>query len=244
MNMSRVITSLKTLMQIHQIGLPFKDENGNPVPDENVIWEVLKNATIPVFSQYVPWRRSTVYDVRNLECIDRRSALYRLPKELYVTELIYIINISMPNKNGRATLGDYTPAYGINRSVQGVITANAYQMVAGEMRHEPTWEYAGANKVHLYGWPRIPLQFEMGCEHLPNGETIPAGCYKSFMDLAKLDLSMFLYNALKHYKGLPTAHGTNQLNIDELQGAEAARDALLEKWDDTYHLDMGWETWM
>lgn len=112
------------------------------------------------------------------------------------------------------------------------------------MRAEPTFEYLGENKIRLYGYPRVPLTFKVACEHDPNGESIPDSCYSSFMELAMLDMKQFLYNTLKHYEGIPTAFGTINLKIEDYQGAEAERNSLLEKWGDTYHVDMDWESWM
>ena len=42
---------------------------------------------------------------------------------------------------------------------------------------------------------------------------------------------------MKHYNELQTAHGTVNLKIDDWANAESERESLLEKWDDTYHLD-------
>ena len=112
------------------------------------------------------------------------------------------------------------------------------------MRAEPTFEYLGENKVRLYGFPRTNVTFRLACEHESNGESIEASQYGSFMELAALDLKMFLYNTLKLYDGIATAHGQINLRIDDYQGAESERTALLERWGDLFHLDMGWENFM
>ena len=62
------------------------------------------------------------------------------------------------------------------------------------------------------------------------------------MQLAMLDAKMFLYNTLKLYDGIPSAFGSIQLKVEELQGADSERTALLNQWNDTFHLDMdNWE---
>jgi hypothetical protein len=57
-------------------------------------------------------------------------------------------------------------------------------------------------------------------------------------------MKMFLYNTLKMYDNIPTAFGNINLKIDDLQSAEESRNTLLDKWRDTFHLDMDWEQFM
>lgn len=243
MNMSRAITHLKMQLGLYNISLPFKDDiTGNPTPSENVIRDVLVNVTMPIYSQYVPWIREGAQNIATLPVVDRKHGIYLLPAFLTTTPVMYVMDVSMPAVNTRGTYGDIAPAYGINRSVQGVITAQAYMMLAGQMRAEPTFEYLGENKIRLYGFPKAEVVFKIACEHEPNGETIPQSCYDSFMQLAALDVKMFLYNTLKHYDGIPSAFGNIQLKIEEFQSADSERTALLNQWTDTFHLDMdNWE---
>lgn len=245
MNISKAISHIKMQLGLYNITLPFKDEiTGETVPTENVIRDVLTTVTIPIYSEYQPWIREGTIDVDKLKVVDKHDGVYMLPAFLTITPVKYVSNVSLPYHNTRGTYGDISPAYGINRSVQGVLTAQAYMMVAGQMRAEPTFEYLGENKIRLYGYPRVPLSFKVACEHDPNGESIPDSCYASFMELAILDMKQFLYNTLKHYEGIPTAFGTINLKIEDYQSAEADRNSLLEKWGDTYHVDMDWESWM
>lgn len=245
MNMSRAVSHIKMALGLYNITLPFKDElTGKTTPTENVIRDVLTTMTIPIYSEFVPWIREGTININNLKIVDKRSGIYMLPAFLTLTPVKYVAAVELPQHNNRGTYGDIAPAYGINRSVQGVLTSQAYMMVAGQMRSEPTFEYLGENKIKLYGYPRVPVSFRVACEHEPNGESIPDSCYDSFMELAMLDVKMFLYNTLKLYDGIPTAFGTINLKIDDYQSASADRDSLLEKWRDTFHLSMDWETWM
>ena len=246
MNMSNAVSQLIMQLGLYQITLPFTDATtGNPKPTENVIYDVLKTVTIPTYSLYEPWTKECEGDITHLKCLDEHKAIYLLPNYLTLTPVISIIDIGMPFHNQRGTFGDIAPAYGINRSVQGVLTSQAYMMVAGQMRAEPTWEYLGENKVRLFGFPKTVLRFKVSCEHMPNGETIPQSCYASFMELALLDVKMFLYNTLKLYDGIPTAWGQINLKTDDYQSAEADRRQLLDQWDERFHLDMDYTvTWM
>ena len=244
MNMSKAISHIKMQLGLYGITLPFKDDNGQPTPTENVIRDVLTTVTIPIYSQYNPWHREGTINLNKLKVVDKNAGIYMLPAFLTLTPVMYVSDVSLPMINNRGTYGDIAPAYGINRSVQGVLTSQAYMMVAGQMRSEPTFEYLGENKIKLYGYPRAELSFRVACEHDPNGESIPDSCYSSFMELAILDMKQFLYNTLKLYDGIPTAFGNINLKIDDYQSAESDRNSLLEKWGDTFHLDMDWESWM
>lgn len=245
MNLSRAISHIKMQLGLYNITLPFKDEiTGQTTPTENVIREVLTTVTIPVYSEFVPWIREGTIDVDKLKVVDKLNGVYMLPAFLTITPVKYVSSVSLPYHNNRGTYGDIAPAFGINRSVQGVLTSQAYMMVAGQMRSEPTFDYLGENKIRLYGYPRVPLTFKVACEHDPNGESIEDSCYDSFMELAMLDMKQFLYNTLKLYDNIPTAFGNINLKTDDYQSAEADRNQLLEKWRDTYHVDMDWESWM
>lgn len=245
MNISKAISHIKMQLGLYNITLPFKDETtGHPIPTENVIRDVLTTVTIPIYSEFSPWIREGTIGLDKLKVVDKQAGVYMLPAFLTITPVKYVSSVSLPYHNTRGTYGDISPAYGINRSVQGVATAQAYMMVAGQMRSEPTFEYLGENQIRLYGYPRVPLSFKVACEHDPNGESIPDSCYDSFMELAILDVKQFLYNTLKLYDGIPTAFGNINLKTDDYQGAEAERNSLLDKWRDTYHVDMDWEAWM
>lgn len=245
MNISRAISHIKMQLGLYNITLPFKDEiSGQTIPTENVIRDVLTTVTIPVYSEFVPWIREGTINVKQLKVVDKHSGIYMLPAFLTLTPVKYVSDVSLPFHNTRGTYGDIAPAYGINRSVQGVITSQSYMMVAGQMRAEPSFEYLGENKIKLYGYPKAELSFRVACEHEPNGESIEDSCYDSFMELAILDVKQFLYNTLKLYDGIPTAFGNINLKIEDYQSAEADRNALLDKWRDTFHLDMDWVTWM
>lgn len=245
MNISKAISQLKMQLGLYGITLPFQDPiTKETTPTENVISDVLTTMTIPIYSQFVPWIREGTINVSSLKVVDMREGIYMLPTFLTITPVMYVSSVHMPFNNTRGTYGDIAPAYGINRSVQGVATSQAYMMVAGQMRSEPTFDYLGENKIRLYGYPKTSLVFRVACEHEPNGESIPDSCYDSFMELATLDMKVFLYNNLKLYDGIPTAFGVINLKIEEYQSADADRTALLEKWRDTYHLDMDWEQFM
>lgn len=244
MNMSNCISHLLMQLGLYNIVLPFTDENGKTKPTENVIRDVLTVVTIPIYSQFCPLIKEGTIALNKLKCVDKKQSIYLLPAFLTLTPVMYINDVSMPFINNRGTYGDIAPAYGINRSVEGVITSQAYMMLAGQMRAEPTFELIKPNKVKLYGYPNCELTFSVACQHDPNGETIEDSCYDSFMELAMLDVKMFLYNNLKYFDGIPTAFGEIKLKIEDYQSAESDRNQLLDRWRDTFHVDMQWDKWM
>lgn len=223
---------------LYQLVLPFVDElTKKPKPTEQVIHELLSTVTIPEYSEFVPYEVTGTCHVNDLKVIDEKRGIYMLPAYLCYTEVRSVLDVRLPFKNERGTFGDIAPAYGINRSVQGVATSMAYMMAAGEMRAEPTFQYLGGNKIQLFGWPKCILEFELACNHEPNGETIPETCYDSFMQLATLDLKEFLYNTLIMYDELPTAFGSIKINVERWASATADKEALLNDWRDKFHVD-------
>lgn len=239
MNMSSVITSIKSQLGLYNIVLPFRDAvTGEPVPTENIIYQIIKDTTIPMYSQYQPWIRFGDIRVQDLTQIDKRKQIYKLPGILTTTDVLYIIDISISDYNSRGTFDDAYPVYGISRSSQGVILSMEHMMVSNEMRKEPTFEDLGHNLFRLYRFPNTMITIKVACCHEPNGETIEESCRSSFTQLAILDIKEFLYNTLKYYNDLPSAFGNTKLNIDEFQSAIQDRVQLLKEWDDTFHLDM------
>jgi len=245
MNLSRAISHIKLMLGLYQMGLPFKDSiTGEPTPTENVIMDVMTTVTIPIYSQHQPWVREGTGDLRSLKAIDRNNGIYILPGYLTTTPVMYVVDVSIPMYGNRGVYsglsygnGFIAPMHGLYRGAQAVASSQAANMLMGQMRAEPSFEYLGENKIRLYGFPRSEVLFSLACEHEPNGETIPDGCYESFLQLAALDMRVFLYNTLKLYDQIPSAFGNINLKIEEHQGADSERTALLNQWGEVDHLD-------
>lgn len=236
MNMSKVISSIMTEYALYQITLPFKD------PTETVIMNILSTVTIPQYSEFVPWQRKEIVDVRHMQMIDKAWGIYILPATLTTPPIKDVINVDFPTGQFRGMYGDIATPFGVSRSIQGVLINNAYSTLIGEARAEPTFEYLGENRIKLNGFPRCQLEFTINSEHMPTGETIEETCYSSFMELASLDVQITLYNTLKLYDNLPTAFGTLSLKSDDYQAAIAEKKSLLKEWNETCHIDyVPWE---
>ena len=245
MNISRVISSIIMQFGLYGVALPFKDpETGDPIPTENVIRDVITITTIPEYSQFCPWKREGTIRLDSLRAIDKKNGKYMLPAYLTLTDVMYVIDVEIDTNSDRSAYDDIDPLFFYHRSPQVVATGQAYTMLTGQMRPEPSFDYLGHNQIKLYNYPNTNLIFKVACCHESNGETIPESCYDSFMELATLDVKVFLYNHLDLFDDMPTAFGPIKLKIEKYQGAEAERNTLLDRWRDTFHVDMGWEEWM
>ena len=245
MNMSRVVSHIALMLSLNNITLPFKDDiTGEAIPAPNIIREVLSTVTIPMYSLYQPWHRQGTANLRELKIADERNSVYFLPESLTTTDVMYVssVNISTYSDSSMfsgSNMGGYMlPMNNLYSTAKSIASSQMASILAGDLRDEPTFEYLGENKIILYGYPRVNLIFRLACAHEPNGETIEDSCTTSFMDLAMLDMKMFLYNNLKLYDKISNAWGgVIDLKIEEMQGAESDRRSLLEKWDETFHLD-------
>ena len=239
MNLSKAISALIMENGLYQVILPFNDEKtGKPKPTEQVIHEVLSTITIPIYSEFEKNVVTGTCSIKDLKCLDERQSIYLLPAYLTYCPVKSVIDVRLPFRNDRGFLGyDTAPAFSLPFQAQGVVTANSYNMLMGELRNEPTFKYLGNNKIQLFGFPKCIVEFELGCEHDPNGESIPETCYDSFMELAELDVEVFCWNNLRFYDELPTAFGTVKINSAQWEGAKEKRKVLLDDWRDKFHVD-------
>lgn len=248
MNISEVVSSLITSFGLYGITLPFKDQLTNkPIPIENVIRNVLTTVTIPQYSELVPWKQKGDININDLKVFDRRNCIYFLPAFLTITPIKYIISVTIPFNGLRGTYGGSVPsyAYGMGELAEGVAVGMLSSMLGSQLRAEPSWEWIKPNKIQLFNYPNCKITIKAACKHLPNGESIEDSCYDSFLELATLDLKMFLYNNLKLYDNVPTAFGEVRLKTEDYQNAESERTTLLNEWRDKYHVDEeDWIAWM
>lgn len=244
MNMSDVINDIKMRLGLNAIALPFDK------PTEIVLREILQG-TIRTFSQYKPQIRET-YSVKDAlkspSDVDRRVGIFILPPDVTRTPVQYAdaYPVSPVKLDDEATtnpftvgspfvgFGSYYPQDIMNAELTGA-TINKF---IGVTSTAPTSKWLGYNRIQLFNFPDdTMIKFVVKCDHDPHGESIPVSCRESFIDLATLDVEMTLYNLLKNMNNVGSAFKEIQLKIDEWSGAESARNSLLEKWTDSFHLD-------
>lgn len=237
MNKSRIVSALKMQNGLYTITMPFKDpETGRPQAPEVVINEVLDTVTTPMYSQFSPWIQEEVMPLKSLRKDERQKDVYILPPHMTITPVIEVY--AQPWKPRiNAMYGLMMPAYSIYGTAEAMGTIAEYNMLASQMRDKFTTIYLGNNRVRLEAFNCRDIELTIASEHQSNLETLPEGCYDSYMQLATLDVQVFLWNTLKMYNNLPTAFGEVSLKLDQFEQAEAARNELLNQWRDTAHLD-------
>ena len=124
-------------------------------------------------------------------------------------------------------------------SYELIAIAQGIGNLASTMAPPYTFTFLPPDGFRLYNMNSFAdsVEIEMNLMHHQDLFTIPMTARTSFYKLALLDMKMYLYNLLKHYTNIETAYGRIDLKIDDWQGAEDQRNDLIEKWDDTYHLD-------
>jgi len=232
MNMSQCISAIINQLGLYQVNLPFNE------PTDQVIHNVLKTTTIPIYSQFQPWQRQETVNLNHLKQVNVNQNIYLLPDSLSDPPIISILDVHLPIEVNRGMFGDIGTPFGAARTMHGVLQHQAFSMAMSQARSEPTFEFIEPNKIRLYGFPKTWVNINTASQHMENGETIPATCYDSFMQLALLDVRMFMYNNLKMYDNIPTAFGNISLKLEDHHAAEDRRETLLEQWRDTFHLDM------
>lgn len=242
MNKSRVVSTLKLQNGLYTITLPFKDPITNqPQDPEVIINTVLDTITTPMYSQFEPWIQEEIINIKNMRKDERQPNTYVLPPHLTTTPVIEVF--AKPHNVSKTDgVGYINPAYSMYSAARTLATMTEYKMLASQMADHFTTVYKGNNRINIQGFLCKTIELTVAAEHQSNLETIEQGCYDSYMQLATLDLQMFLWNTLKMYNNIPTAFGEVQLKIDQFERAEDSRNELLNLWRDTSHLDKWYYT--
>ena len=244
MNISDVIKDIKLPNGLKTIALPYKE------PIELVVQDIIKTS-VRTFSQFKPQEKECERyrkDLRYATDYDRYKGIYFIPEELTTTEVSYCDAEPIATTNGKNdqvsmnVFSAVSPfvgfgAYGPQDIINATATGAAVNKFTGVTSKVPTSEWLGYNKIRLLDWPQNSLiLFKAKCDHEPNCETIPTSCRESFIQLATLDVQRTLYNDLKNQL-VGSAFKDIKVEIEKWSGAEDARNALVEKWTESFHLD-------
>lgn len=244
MNISDVINDIKMSLGLETIALPFNK------PTEVVLQEIIQ-VSVRTFSQFKPWIREDYEAISKLRSPDdktKRLNIFILPETLTRTPVQYAeAEMASSQYQGvEATTNTFTvgsPFVGFGSYypqdiLNAELTGAAINKFAGVTSRIPTSKWLGYNRIQLFDFPKDALlRFIVKCDHDPSLETIPISCRESFMELATLDVKRTLYNMLKNMNNVGAAFKEIQLRIDDWSGAEDARNALVEKWTGSFHLD-------
>lgn len=244
MNISEAINDIKLSLGLNTIALPFDK------PTELVIQEIIQ-MSIRTFSEFKPHVKEGYEMKSNLRApndIDKRRGIYILPESLtttYVRDACAHAESASYEKDQVSAnaftvgspfvgFGSYYPQDIINATMTGA----AINKYSGVTTRQPTSKWLGFNRIQLFDFPENScVRFIVKCNHDSNCETIPESCRESFMTLARLDVQRTLYNNLKNMNTVGSAFKEIQLKIDDWSGAESERNALIEKWTNTFHFD-------
>lgn len=234
MNLSEVMTRIKLKLGIMNIAAPIQNLDGT-------IATIIKDITVPDFSLYNPDKLSVRLELRDLERIEHTSSYdtYLLP-DFKNKKLLYVFNVYYDDSTlaGFGHYGGALPMVGGNMMAQ-VLSSNAAAQLYNQMMPKMTFEYIHPRRIKIYNqYSESKLVFELGFQHDVSLASIPETCRSSFMELALLDVKENLYPIFKNYTNISTAIGNIDLKIESWENAESERKELINRWDETYHLDM------
>lgn len=243
MNTSTVITDIKNELGLQTIALPFKE------PVENVIRDCI-HRSVREYSRFKPCIKDGFELKKNLRHYgnENERGIYYIPEFLLTTNVsyadAYFLQTYAPDENSHVNpftvvspfvgFGSYYPQDIMNATMTGAVI-NKY---AAETSRVPTSKWLGYNKIQLFDFPdNSYIRFVVKCQHELNGESIPESCVHSFMQLAKLDVEVHLYNTIKNMVNLGSGFKEIQVKIEDWAGSNDKRDQLLEKWEGRFYLD-------
>jgi len=214
---------------------------------DELIREVIVVRTLPVFDELQPYIVPLQIDTNELDMIERRpeSTVYRLPDVFGDAQIMMITHMEPLYDNDRYS-HDYNTSlfsYGVTPCIYGyqeLMLAQAQANMLSSAAKGPTFQFLPPNMIEIFSGYAMgnTYRLSIALSHAENLSTLPATCYSSFLKLATLDVKNYLYNTLIHYDNLSTAYGQLSLNIDRWSNADDDRRALIEKWEQTYHLDL------
>lgn len=235
MNLSDVMTRIKYKLGIMNIASPVRNLDG-------MIATIIKDITVPDFSIYYPDRFTAKFNLNDLEQIERTNSYetYLLP-DFQNKKILYVFQVYYDDStlSGFGHYGGALPMIGGNMIGQ-ILISNAASSMYSVMMPKLTFEYTHPRKLKIFNqYSESNIVVDLGFQHDVSLASIPDTCRTSFMELALLDVKENLYPIFKSYSNLSTAYGNIDLKIDNWESAESERRELIQKWDDTYHLDIG-----
>lgn len=233
MNLSNVVTRIKMKLGLLGITTPFENL-------DELITIVLQDITIPVFSIYAPYKESLTINVADLELLDKDTICekYLLP-EFKTRQLLYVFDVKYDSEvlSGLGYYGGGMPLLQGNLIGQ-LMLSNMGANIMNQVIPKMTFHFERPRTLYLYNaYATQKIVLSLGFEHDKSMASIPETAREEFMNLALLDVKENMYPTLKQYTELNTVNGNINLKLDDWAQAEDQRNQLIEKWNDTYHLD-------
>lgn len=229
MNLSQLLNRLKDELGLYGMALPFENT------DQKLV-QIIHDTSLLTFSMLYPNMDTVALDVRSLKITDRnREYTEYLIAGKNNEEIAYVEDVR-PDTSTMTGWSGYNPIVSA-RSVYDNIIGNASLQLIQNMVPAMTFKFLFPNRLRLFNALCSRVIVDYGKLHSLSLSTIPPTAAESFYKLASLDCKSVLYNFVKHYNEVSTAHGRIDLKIEDWADAQAKRDELVEKWEDTYHLD-------
>lgn len=238
MNISNLINRIKIACGLYVISTPFENV-------DEFIRNIIVDITRRTFSNFCP-----VYDVMylNLNELNYQDIKwysdrveFLLPDIFHERELLFIRDIDY-STSGVSYLGT-SPNYkgaaseiGLNNTL---MMANAQLQLANLNIAKLNFNFRYPRTVTLFNVHKgLTLKMELAFIHDKNLHSITPTMEEEFYNLAVLDVKDALYETMKHYNDIQTAHGNISMKLDEWQQAGDLRKTLLDEWNNIYHIDI------
>lgn len=234
MNLSNIITRIKLKLGLMAIATPFENL-------DETITTIIKDITVPVFSVYYPVKESLTINMYDLELLEKTSVYekYLLP-DFSNRKLLYVFDVKYHDSSVLSGLGFYGDGYPLMNGnlINQMMLSNAGANLMNFMIPKMTFKYEAPRVLYIYNsYSSAKVVLDLGFEHDKSLASIPETCREEFLKLAMIDVKENLYPTMKQYTDINTAIGTINLKLDDWANAEDQRREIIEKWDDTYHLD-------
>lgn len=238
-NPSKLVSSIKMDLGLAGIKLPYDNI-------DELIMEIVKIKTLPVFNELSPYIVPLTIDTKKIEVAEEKngSVIYWLPDVFGDREIMLINDIEPACDDVHTSSYDVSMfAYGGYMNMfgyQDMILAQANANLMSTVSKGVTCNFIPPNKVEIFSDYSTGNMYrlEIALSHADNLSTIPSTSYGSFSQLAILDVKKYMFDNLKHYDNLSTSYGQLSLRIDDWANAEGDRQQLIEKWSQTYHMDL------
>lgn len=243
---NHLLRMLKGQLGIYSVPLPFSDDEFYKL--------VILDITLPEFSNLCPYIEKVIMDIQTDAVPDREDPVHIDGDSTTINTLLRIppvrpnriLGVASVKPHNRLSNLSMSSSFETLESYQDLAQAQEIANLSSLMIPPMTFEYKAPDKVRLYNNHTYTskLEVEVKYEHHPELFTIPDGQRSSFFKLALLDAKSWLFENLKHYNEFETAYGHISLKIDDWANASDQRADLLEKWEDTYHMDQPNTFWI
>lgn len=236
MNLSNIVTRLKTKCGIVAIATPFVDINDSLIT-------IIQEFVVPDFSIFNKYKMDVTLYTRDLERVEKtaNSETYLLP-EFKSKKLLDVYDVRYDTES-LAGLGYYGGGMPLLHGglTSQVMLANAGAHYMEWMIPKMTFKWQPPRMLTLYNiYSSSRIVVKCGFEHDKSLASIPDTARLDFLELAELEMMAHLWPTIQPYVNMPSVIGNIRMEtIEKWANAEDSLKEYMEKHSDTYHLDEG-----